>query len=568
MPDRTQTLSVTEQLRGRLKQISTFMGWDRPDTWKVMEAKWIADTALSLSQPEHQGDDPVERRERAVAELLDLAKVADDEWMRDDLERLASRFSLPPSSQPPAPLSDQEKKTLGQIEKELRHLAREHFNSVVGKRYEGYANFLRNLASREHRGEECPTCGSDDPSLVNATNRKGKPARFVWTDASILSDERRAHWHCPDAFHDSAQPPAGEVERLRERVVEELAYYARAADCCPAAASISHERLAQTREVYKELLAPPSDSQGDQERCGTCGGSGLVPQASSLNPWRDCPDCNPAPTQVEEGCRNPDACEWDWWPDHCSCRSDKGKRHDAPEPQWMVERNKKKEQPEGGDEEDWPEVALWREVGRRGPVHAAPDLVGKPAELRRYAPATSQDSAPKHPGGAAGEGEDAVEAIHRIAIEAELDDLDQTTLAEWASLLTALEAGGWHLVHATSQDSSELEEKLMIARGAEIELAHNLRLEIEKREEAEDRASKAEAERDRWMARCDEAAVDHMQAGIKLGRAETALDGLAALLSRLAKAQDESSARKGAYANAAQLAREKAAELKEGERRG
>jgi hypothetical protein len=53
---------------------------------------------------------------------------------------------------------------------------------------------------------ECPTCGSDDPRLVNATNRRGKPARFVWTDASILSDERRAHWHCPDAFHD----PSGE----------------------------------------------------------------------------------------------------------------------------------------------------------------------------------------------------------------------------------------------------------------------------------------------------------------------------------------------------------------------
>lgn len=44
-------------------------------------------------------------------------------------------------------------------------------------------------------------------------------------------------------------------------------------------------------------------------------------------------------------------------------------------------------QPESGEEEDWPEVVLWRKVGHRGPVHAAPDLVGQPPECCRYIPA-------------------------------------------------------------------------------------------------------------------------------------------------------------------------------------
>ena len=39
---------------------------------------------------------PIPRRERAVNELLELAKLADNEVMKGELEGLASRFSLPP----------------------------------------------------------------------------------------------------------------------------------------------------------------------------------------------------------------------------------------------------------------------------------------------------------------------------------------------------------------------------------------------------------------------------------------------------------------------------------------
>jgi hypothetical protein len=50
---------------------------------------------------------PAGRREQAVNDLLELAKLADDDQMRDELENLASRFSLPP--RPSIPLGDREK---------------------------------------------------------------------------------------------------------------------------------------------------------------------------------------------------------------------------------------------------------------------------------------------------------------------------------------------------------------------------------------------------------------------------------------------------------------------------
>lgn len=40
---------------------------------------------------------------------------------------------------------------------------------------------------------------------------------------------------------------------------------------------------------------------------------------------------------VEGGCQRPDACRWNWWPDHCQCRDDKGKRRDAPDPNAKTE---------------------------------------------------------------------------------------------------------------------------------------------------------------------------------------------------------------------------------------
>ena len=82
---------------------------------------------------------------------------------------------------------------------------------------------------------------------------------------------------------------------------------------------------------------------------------------------------------------------------------------------------------------------------------------------------------------------------------------------------------------------------------------------------AEDRADKAEAERDRWMARCDEAAADHQAAEKALERAETALEDLAAEFEERAGTRGMHQAAQASYAVAAREAREKAPALKGGE---
>lgn len=145
MPDRTQMLSVEEQLRGRLKQISIFMAWDRPDTWKVMEAKRIADTALSLSQPEHQGDE--EARVSAVVDFLAswrYCPVSQHPFAsRTCLEDAAKQLLTALPAQPPAPvLSDEERKRLRSLASWLHNNGRFHCDEEI-------IDLLRNLASRE-----------------------------------------------------------------------------------------------------------------------------------------------------------------------------------------------------------------------------------------------------------------------------------------------------------------------------------------------------------------------------------------------------------------------------------
>jgi hypothetical protein len=49
-----------------------------------------------LAEIEKQVRDLATRRSQAVDQLLDIAKIAHDDSMRDELEDLASRISLPP----------------------------------------------------------------------------------------------------------------------------------------------------------------------------------------------------------------------------------------------------------------------------------------------------------------------------------------------------------------------------------------------------------------------------------------------------------------------------------------
>jgi hypothetical protein len=358
-------------------------------------------------------------------------------------------------------------------------------------------------------------------------------------------------------------------------------------------------RLAFTGEIETAVsklrsLLSQSEHQGDEGEAERIVQAGLVGQ-------KPCPDCNPAPTQVEGVAvaalraaqaeaelwaeRHWDAVvylaqtegEWEWIPDKVEVFDIAERAYRDAEEEVKVLRRAaellaaapyKPEQPEGGDEEDWPPVVL---NGFEAQEHRDNDGT-MPSELmgkaRRYVPATSQDSAPKHPGGAAGEGEDDVEAIHRIAIEKELDRLDQATLAEWAELLLGLGAEGWQLVHAVSRDSSGLGKQLQEAvdRGRESEHAAD-RLEREQRSLFGELARLLGPQKPREDVTANDQWISAVARTLtRAERAETALEELAQEFTDRSRVRpgetDESMGEKIAYEEAASLAREKAAELK------
>jgi hypothetical protein len=74
------SLAIAEELQG-VRRVLTAMHQGAP-----IDAVEAQEAAAS----------PIPRRERAVNELFELAKLADNEVMKGELEGLASRFSLPP----------------------------------------------------------------------------------------------------------------------------------------------------------------------------------------------------------------------------------------------------------------------------------------------------------------------------------------------------------------------------------------------------------------------------------------------------------------------------------------
>lgn len=220
----------------------------------------------------------------------------------------------------------------------------------------------------------------------------------------------------------------GEVERLRERLnekIKELREEAKEADehqrrCIEAAfgkdafvpATPEGELLRESADDLAGLLDPaPSDSQGDQERCGGNGWIDTGFQVKKCPGCSDpaCPNRNPAPTQVEGDDREPNADEWQC--DSCGLIAPAEAEGWEQTPQddagVSVERCPAcclhPEQPEGRDEEDWPALEIVRPRRgvdfRRGPL-VAEEFRTYPEEeweRRRYVPATSQGSASASP---------------------------------------------------------------------------------------------------------------------------------------------------------------------------
>jgi hypothetical protein len=77
-----------------------------------------------------------------------------------------------------------------------------------------YMEQCPNCAPADEPESRCPTCGSDDPRYVDARHPiAGNVRRYLWTGAFILADPKRAHWHCPNDFHNPAPAPTDKGER-------------------------------------------------------------------------------------------------------------------------------------------------------------------------------------------------------------------------------------------------------------------------------------------------------------------------------------------------------------------
>ncbi len=673
MSDRTQTLSVEltfDEIYALLE----------PDTRAETPAfvSGFGKLRAALSQPEHQGDkqlrsggrfrslresvpppsehqgdelDAMAEREKLLEAEFDSVSRGRDEWRAryrrekkarkkaqgrarhwkhnhgQQVYRVRQLAEQLKATQPPAPvLSDEERERLGKLGEMLEALGCEP----------GYwPAFLRNLASREHRGEEgeqvdrlkkaielaLPQLGggpnmsayghfAEDCALVHLDHWAGLAgASSALIDAlsgvtgesgpdlyarlvpsrpcdckSCVGEEAHAK-AVADYIASVPQPPAGEVERLRERLSSEDVRLEAARALCPDEAHWEDFReryeadaSAAIDAALRAAVLPPSDSQGDQERrlavalgrflplietfakegdakadanwlrcffqglseakCSSCDGS----RVESFGPSGPvpCPDCNPAPTQVEgddalppeleRALRDPsvivDADRKSVLADGKTLAEHLEEWRNAPSNTVSADPSlAASSQPEGGDEEDWGPVTIMREKDLPGlprPSHfwvwwgiGDYDNDNDRYEARRYLPATSQDSS---------------------GLEERLKDPDE--YVRWPAVI----------------------------------------------QRERDRASKAEAERDREKAlredayRYQQAAEDLLNPEQKrAARAETALGELAEGFERRAaefrnKADAGGSTGEVAlweaiqptFETAAQEARKKAAELKEG----
>ena len=197
--DRTQTLTVElerQEIEALLANCSAAISWTAIRNVGGDEAfePALAKLRTALSQPERRGDE--DAQVSAVVDFLvswRYCPVSQHPFAsRSCLEDAAKQLLAALPAQPPAPvLSDEE---------------RERLEEIADRLGAGDGIFLRNLASQEHRGEE-----GDSPlaaflrGKADVIERTGLPPGAL-SAAGVLDSLKLA-------------PPAGEVGRLRERVL-------------------------------------------------------------------------------------------------------------------------------------------------------------------------------------------------------------------------------------------------------------------------------------------------------------------------------------------------------------
>lgn len=339
MSDRIQTLSVLSWLEAAPRDAGT-NSLHRPDCNARKRGQFdkdcdcglterISTLRTALSQPEHQGDEDDSRfrawlaEEIAAMERMDLTEVGEAQLR--SLRKAAREFDRLPT-QPPAPvLSDDEREELETIAEGLDVMA--HANEIRGKEIAIAGNqrkaaaFLRNLASREHRGEE-PQYGDHLEDLIRDEIACGL------RNMAEIPDEFGACYELVFYAHDydldalaprfrrladeiekpPPRHPAGEVERLREKQLDcgvcgvpetVMVPVGQSGYGVPRCKAHLDQRPYQAEARLHSLLdPPPSDSQGDRERCE---GNGWIDTGHEVKKCPGCSDCDPAPAQVEAG---------------------------------------------------------------------------------------------------------------------------------------------------------------------------------------------------------------------------------------------------------------------------
>lgn len=169
MSDRTQTLSVEPVVReamvlgfvmGALVKPPDPYPLDSEIVSRVLQAAELHGdlypNLVRLSQPEHQGDDETVEKLALRMYGVDAGRrpwLSLPEGTRESWRREARRTLAAIGFQPPAPaLSDEERERLERIAARVESVF--DFETPQGKQANADAAFVRNLASREHRGEE------------------------------------------------------------------------------------------------------------------------------------------------------------------------------------------------------------------------------------------------------------------------------------------------------------------------------------------------------------------------------------------------------------------------------
>lgn len=303
MPDRTQTLSVElerEQIEWILaafdvaERLGEKIGQAPSADAEHLKAKLHA----ALSQPEHRDEGLAQKLRERAAEKRDLSAKCETVAAGERALGVAGGFDLAAdllAAQPPAPvLSDEERERLIEL---ADLLDSEHPDGPLGGNDSRLSvndgPLLRNLASREHRGEgriaklEALEPGWDSyggkvPTAEALERLRGFDRALAYVPLADGGVQVEFHALGLDfeAEIDPAgqvtdydlQPPAGEVERLRERLTSEDVRLEAARALCPDGAHWEDFRERYEADASAALGAalhaafpPPSGSLRDQD---------------------------------------------------------------------------------------------------------------------------------------------------------------------------------------------------------------------------------------------------------------------------------------------------------------